>query len=159
VRLHFVRKGEGKVVQDSRPEWGVLRQKACEKFGVGPTENQEDQVVEIFRHRPNMVAGEIDIVSEGYRNGNVRSPWAVLAWRVRKEAGRADAANTITADRVDEPKQIRQTKTLIRNRIYLLEELDVALDEIDAALGPFAAECRDEMVELWRERRLQVGWG
>jgi hypothetical protein len=140
-----------------RPEWGTLRRKACETFGTQPSEQLEEQVVTVFRRHPNLVADAINSVAAGYHSGNMRSPWAVLAWRVKKDAERAERADTIQADRTDEPKQVRETKTRIRNSIYLHDDLNVARDEIEASLGPHT-DMVDEMLELWRRRRIQVGW-
>jgi hypothetical protein len=139
----------------------VLRRKACDRFGGQPPEKLEHQVIGVFRQHPHLVADAIDVVSGEYHNGNVRSPWAILAYRVKRDAERADAADQIHPDRLDEPKAVAATRARIRNAIYLHEELDVATDEITASLGPHAADASlvDEMLELWRARRLQVGWG
>jgi hypothetical protein len=138
----------------------VLRRKACDGFGTQPARRYEDEIVKVFREHPNLVAGDIDVVIDDYHHGNVRSPWAILAYRVKQDAERADAAHLIHAVAGDEPKQIRDTRKLIRNRIYVEEAIDVAHDEIAAALGPFATpdNIADGLNE-WRERRLQVGWG
>jgi hypothetical protein len=142
-----------------RPEWGVLRQKACERFGQ-PTEKLENQIVGVYRRHPYLVADAIDVVTVDYHDGNVRSPWAILAYRVKRDAQRADAADQIHPETVDEPKAVRDTRTRIRNAIYLHEELDVATDEITAGLGPHATPALvGELLEEWRDRRLQVGWG
>jgi hypothetical protein len=140
--------------------WADLRENAADMFGAYPPVTVEDLAVEEFRRRPNHLRDVINSVADGYHDGNVRSPWAVVGYRLKQEARRADAATQIRPDTVDEPKRIHSTRTRIRNNIYLHEEIDVARDEIEAELGPHATpDLVDEMLELWRERRLQVGWG
>jgi hypothetical protein len=138
----------------------VLRQKLCDSYGVQPSDRDEATIVRIWRTHPNLVEQDGAVVARDYHAGNVRSPWAILAHRVKHDAERADAAHLIQAVAVDDPKAVRETRIRIRNAIYLHEELDVATDEITASLGPHAApDLVAEMLELWRDRRLQVGWG
>jgi hypothetical protein len=145
---------------DFETTWADLRENAADMFGAYPPRNVEQVVAEMFPTRPNLVAQTINSVADSYHDGNVRSPWAVVAYRLKQEAQRADAARQLKAVEYDEPRQLQATKRLIRNNIYLHEEREIARDEIQAALGPLAAEhgLVDEMLELWHERRVQVGW-
>jgi hypothetical protein len=149
------------VFKQAEIDWGELRSEACAVFGQPPGEQLEERIVKEFPAHPQLVAASVHKIIRAFKEGRVYAPWPVLAKDVEREARRADHAHELVAVPQDEPKQIRQTKTLIRNRIYIEEELDVARDEIEAALGPFAGDrfLVDEMLELWRERRLQVGWG
>jgi hypothetical protein len=64
-------------------DWPTLRERAIESFGGDyPFGAQEQTVIDAFTEHPRAVAAAIDKLAEGYKQGRIRVPWAVL----RKEA-------------------------------------------------------------------------
>ena len=138
-----------------------MRSEAADWFGTEPGPGLEERILAVFTTHPQLVKDAIQHVGEAWNAGRVRSPWVVVAIEAEKRVQLRENAGRLKIVSSEEPQRILNTRILIRNNIYLHEDLDLAEDEIIAALGPYAEEPKllEAMLELWRERRAQVGWG
>jgi len=145
-------------------DWGDLRSEAADHFGEYPGPALEERILAVFKDHPKLVADAITNVETRYDEGKIRSPWIIVTKRLEDELKRAGEARRIRAvEKVDKNAAIGQAERDIRRVWYTHIYPDHVLDELFGKDGPLAQWADDEqlqaeMLEVWQQRREQVGW-
>ena len=139
-------------------DWPTLRERAIEAFGGDyPIGVQEQMVIDAFSEHPRSVAAAIDKVGEGYKQGRVRVPWAVM----KKEAeGMLAAPVAITATDTSERERAIECarKWLANAGVHFDREEEVREELFErSSLRHFADDQSlvEEMLDMWRAKSLR----
>jgi hypothetical protein len=137
-------------------EWPTLRQTAIEAFGGDyPRGEQEQAVIDAFTEHPRALALAIEKVGDGFKQGRIRVPWAVL----KKEAERilTEPDTLIATDTSRREKAIECGRRWIVNAgLYFDREEEVREELFERrSLRVFADDTAlvEEMLDLWRAKR------
>lgn len=137
--------------------WSELRDRLVTLTGDAPSAPLEQRILDIFEHRPALVAEAVSHVSARFEAGVVRSAWPVLAKHVEQAAETATRAEVRVTERSGMTKAVELARHWVRNAgLYLSEE--ELLDDLFGDLGRLRAHAgdlalREELLDLWQKQQ------
>lgn len=115
-------------------QWATIRADAIARFGGdAPRSELEQHLIHVFEQQPQLVVHAIDKIADSYRNGSIRSPWAVLKTHLDRAA--APGADIQATDTTDKQKRIQHAEQWIRAAgIHYDRDTEILLELFDGGL-------------------------
>lgn len=143
-------------------DWPILRQRAIEAFGGDyPRGEQEQTVIDALTEDPRGLAAAIDKIGDGFRQGRIRVPWAVL--KKEAEGILAEPADITATDTSERERTIRCARVWLANAgVHFDREDEVRAELLRGpgdlgrwSLQDFADDpaLMEELLDLWRAKR------